>query len=112
MKRFLTAVLTVISLVAFRANVEAKPLKVFILAGQSNMEGHAEIGAFDCLGDDPATAPLLRQMRGADGKLRVCGHAYISHLTGLETNGEGFCRLTAGYGSWDNPAKDGGKVGP
>jgi hypothetical protein len=25
----------------------AKPLKVFILAGQSNMEGHAAIGTFD-----------------------------------------------------------------
>ena len=112
MKHFLTAVLTVISLVACGANAEAKPLKVFILAGQSNMEGHAEIGTFDYIGDDPATAPLLKQMRGADGKPRVCDHAYISYLTGWETNGEGFGKLTAGYGARENPAEDGGKIGP
>lgn len=29
---------------------EAQPLKVFILAGQSNMEGHANINTFDYLG--------------------------------------------------------------
>ncbi|MBL8869938.1 MAG: hypothetical protein JNK90_09085, partial [Planctomycetaceae bacterium] len=39
------------------------PLKVFILAGQSNMEGHAEIRTFDYIGKDPATAPLLKEMR-------------------------------------------------
>ncbi|MEQ1860987.1 MAG: sialate O-acetylesterase [Chthoniobacteraceae bacterium] len=91
----------------------AKPLKVFILAGQSNMEGHAKVETFDYIGDDPATAPLLQQMRGADGKARVCVHVWISYLTGSgETNGEGFGKLTAGYGSRRNPAEDGGKIGP
>ena len=33
---------------------EKKPLKVFILAGQSNMEGHAKVETFDYIGDDPA----------------------------------------------------------
>ena len=94
------------------ASAEAKPLKVFILAGQSNMEGHAKIETFDYIGDDPATAPLLKQMRGADGKPRVCEHAWISYLTGGDTNGEGFGKLTAGYGSRRNPAEDGGKIGP
>ena len=47
---------------------QAKPLKVFILAGQSNMEGPANINTFDYIGDDPATAPMLKMMRGADGK--------------------------------------------
>ena len=47
-----------------------KPLKVYILAGQSNMEGQARIETFDYIGDDPATAPLLKQMRGADGRPR------------------------------------------
>lgn len=37
--------------------LHAKPLKVFILAGQSNMEGPANVSTFDYLGDDPATAP-------------------------------------------------------
>jgi hypothetical protein len=93
-----------------------KPLKVFILAGQSNMEGHARIETFDYIGDDPATAPLLKMMRGADGKPAVAEGAWISYLTGRydgSANGEGFGKLTAGYGArGDQPTKDGGKIGP
>ncbi|MGB0742322.1 MAG: sialate O-acetylesterase, partial [Planctomycetaceae bacterium] len=29
-----------------------KPLKIYILAGQSNMEGHAKVETFDYIGDD------------------------------------------------------------
>ena len=90
-----------------------KPLKVFILAGQSNMEGHAKVETFDYIGDDPKTAPLLKQMRREDGTPRVCDHVWISYLTGgKDGNGEGFGKLTAGYGSRTNPSQDGGKVGP
>ncbi len=97
----------------FCAAADAKPLKVFILAGQSNMEGHAKVETFDYIGDDPATAPLLGQMRGADGKPRVCDHVWISYLTGSgDTNGEGTGKLTAGFGARRNPAEDGGKIGP
>jgi hypothetical protein len=100
-------------LLAATLPVAAEPLKVFILAGQSNMEGHAKVETFDYLGDDPATAPLLKQMRGADGKPAVCDHVWISYLTGAgEENGEGFGRLTAGYGSRQKPDQDGGKIGP
>ncbi len=92
---------------------EKKRLKVFILAGQSNMEGHAKVETFDYIGDDPATAPLLKMMRAADGKASLCDGAWISYFTGSGTNnGEGFGKLTAGYGSRSNPAKDGGKIGP
>jgi hypothetical protein len=105
--------LTLITALILAAPLHAKPLKVFILAGQSNMEGHARIETFDYIGDDPATAPLLKQMRGADGKPTVCDGAWISYFTGSGTNnGEGFGKLTAGYGSRSNPAKDGGKIGP
>ncbi len=92
---------------------EKKPLKVFILAGQSNMEGHAKVETFDYIGDDPATAPLLKRMRGADGKATMCDRVWISYLTGSGTNnGEGFGKLTAGYGSRARPDRDGGKIGP
>ncbi len=91
----------------------AKPLKVFILAGQSNMEGHARVETFDYIGDDPATVPLLKQMRDADGKPRVCDHVWISYFTGSDDhNGEGFGKLTAGYGSRQKPDQDGGQIGP
>jgi hypothetical protein len=95
------------------ALAQSKPLRVFILAGQSNMEGHAKVETLDYIGDDPATAPLLKQMRGADGKPTVCEGAWISYLTGAgDENGEGHGRLTAGYGSRRNPQEDGGKIGP
>jgi len=91
----------------------AKPLKVYILAGQSNMEGHAKVETFDYIGQDPATAGLLKEMRGSDGKPRVCEKVWISYLTGGgDKLGEGFGKLTAGYGSRKNPKEDGGKIGP
>ncbi|MEK0445455.1 MAG: hypothetical protein RLZZ399_776 [Verrucomicrobiota bacterium] len=106
---FLTLLLPVL-------RMEAKPLKVFILAGQSNMEGHARIETFDYLGDDPATAPLLKQMRAPDGTPAVADHTWISFYTGHyegNANGEGTGKLTAGYGArGSNPTQDGGKIGP
>lgn len=93
----------------------AKPLKVFILAGQSNMEGPASISTFDYIGDDPATAPLLKKMRGADGKPAVAEGAWISYLTGADGNNfELHGKLTAGYGSmWgQEPTKPGTNIGP
>jgi len=97
------------------AEAPKKPLKVYILAGQSNMEGQAKVETFDYIGDDPATAPLLKEMRGPDGKPRVCERVWISYLTGSPDKnalGEGIGKLTAGYGSRSNPAEDGGKIGP
>ncbi len=93
-----------------------KPLKVFILAGQSNMEGHAAISTFDYIGKDPLTAPILKEMRNPDGTPRVCDKVWMSYLTGPydgSANGEGLGKLTAGFGARGNqPTKDGGKIGP
>ncbi|WP_372718419.1 sialate O-acetylesterase [Novipirellula sp.] len=95
------------------ADPAKRPIKVFILAGQSNMEGHAKVETFDYIGDDPATKPLLEKMRDDDGNPRVCEGAWISYLTGRgDNNGEGFGKLTAGYGSRSNPSENGGKIGP
>lgn len=90
--------------------LHAKPLKVFILAGQSNMQGHARVETFDYIGDDPTTAPLLKEMRGADGKPRVLENVWISSIGCLgdaysdltEKTGQ----LTAGFGAPEN------KIGP
>ena len=56
------------------------PLKIFILAGQSNMEGHAKVSTFEHLGMDPKTAPILKEMRAADGTPRVCDEVWISYF--------------------------------
>lgn len=115
MKHIITLLaLTLVCGHAFAA--DKKPLKVFILAGQSNMEGHAKAETFDYIDDDPATVPLLKMMRGADGKPTVCDGAWISYLTGRydgSANGEGLGKLTAGFGArGDKPTEDGGKIGP
>ncbi len=90
--------------------LHAKPLKVFILAGQSNMQGHAKVETFDYIGDDPATAPSLQEMRGADGRPRVLENVWISSIGCL---GDAYSdltektgRLTAGFGTPEN------KIGP
>lgn len=104
------ALLCILSPVSF-----AKPLKVFILVGQSNMEGPANVSTFDYVGDDSATAPLLKSMRGADGKPTVCNSTWISYLTGAgENNFTLNGQLTAGYGSmWgQDHTKPGVNIGP
>ena len=113
MKSLLILTLLLVSVTVMQAANATKPVQVFILAGQSNMEGHAKIETFDYIGDDPVTAPLLKQMRNADGTPRICDHTWISYLTGSgENNGEGFGKLTAGYGSRKNPTEMGEKIGP
>ena len=112
-KCLILAVVALIGMFYVDSAAAGKPLKVYILAGQSNMEGHAKIETFDYIGDDPATAPMLKEMRTADGKPRVCEKVWISYLTGAKgSNGEGVGKLTAGYGSRKDPAADGGKIGP
>ena len=109
----IAAILTIL-LVAV-TGAEAKPLKVFILAGQSNMEGPANISTFGYIGDDPSTAPMLKKMRGAGGKPATCEGVWISYLTGAgENNFTLHGKLTAGYGSmWGmDPTKPGDKIGP
>lgn len=94
--------------------VAKKPLKVFILVGQSNMQGHAKVSTFDYIGDDPKTAPLLAKMRDKDKKPRLVENTWISYWTQGRgpQEGEGVGQLTAGYGARSNPAEAGGKIGP
>jgi hypothetical protein len=85
------------------ASAEQKPLKVFILVGQSNMQGHAHVRTFEHIGMDPQTAPLLREMQNEDGTPRVCENVWISYLS---SGGEKQGRLSAGFGADDE------KIGP
>ncbi len=76
---------------------EKKPLQVFILAGQSNMQGHAKVSTFEHIGMDPATKPMLAEMLGADGKPKVCERVWITSLGCAEAEQTG--KLTAGFGA-------------
>ncbi len=83
-------------------------LKVYILVGQSNMQGHAEISTFDHVGMDPSTAPILKEMRDANGKPRVCEQVWISSIGNGGSEEEYHGQLTAGYGAKGR----GTKIGP
>jgi len=90
-------------IVGCTGTVTAKPLKIYILAGQSNMQGHARTTTFDYMALDPKTAPILKEMRNADGTPRVCDKVWISSIEGPKHG-----KLTAGYGAQAR----GPKIGP
>ena len=104
MKRcpFLLAILAM--LMSSIAN--ADPLRVFILAGQSNMQGHAQVRTFEHIGMDPATKPLLAEMQNADGSPRILERVWISSIGCADTEQTG--KLTTGFGASQN----GPKIGP
>lgn len=86
---------------------QKKPLKIFLLAGQSNMQGHARISTFEHIGMDPATKPMLTEMTGKDGKPKVCERVWITSIgCGKDDKTEQTGKLTAGFGA----ATD--KIGP
>jgi len=95
---------TLIALTAFGLGhataAERKPLQVFILAGQSNMQGHAKISTFEHIGMDPATKPMLADMLGSDGKPKTCERVWISSIgCGKDEKEEQTGKLTAGFGA-------------
>lgn len=61
---------------------EEKPLKVYILAGQSNMQGSAHQKTFVAIGDDPQAAPLLAEILDRNGDPFVCDNAWVTYRTG------------------------------
>ncbi|MDG2220849.1 MAG: sialate O-acetylesterase, partial [Rubripirellula sp.] len=82
------------------------PLKVFILTGQSNMQGHAQVRTLKAMRLDVETAPLLTEMINDDGTPRVCEQVWISSIGSSPEERTG--QLTAGYGADPN----GSKIGP
>jgi alpha-galactosidase len=91
MRRFLV-VLTLLGLPCLaRAAERPKPVKVFILAGQSNMEGKAKVALMDYQAGQPATRDLYRDLR-KDDKWLVRDDVWIKFL---DRKG----KLTVGFGS-------------
>ena len=85
-----------------------KPLKIYLLVGQSNMQGHAAERTLEHLGMDPKTAPLLKAIRNADGTAKVQKNVWISSIEPSLESGEKHGRLTVGYGAGGR----GPKIGP
>ncbi len=77
-----------------------KPLQIYILAGQSNMQGHAKITTIEHIGMDPATKPMHDEMLTAGGKPTVCERVWISSIgCGGDDTTEQKGNLTAGFGA-------------
>lgn len=86
-----------------------KPVKVFVLAGQSNMEGHGAIkadpkrnegkGSLEYVARDKATADKFKHLLGQDGKWVVRDDVSVHYL---DRKG----KLTAGFGVKDD------RIGP
>lgn len=84
-----------------KADPAKGPVKVFILAGQSNMEGHGFIaadpkrndgkGSLESVAKDKATADKFKHLLGKDGKWAVRDDVWVHYL---DRKG----RLTAGFG--------------
>ena len=97
------------SLIGSAIAAETKPVKVFILAGQSNMEGQGFIaadakrnggkGSLEFLVKDAATAARFAKLADKDGKWRTRDDVWISYL---DRKGP----LTVGYGAKED------RIGP
>ncbi|HEX5270928.1 MAG TPA: sialate O-acetylesterase, partial [Gemmataceae bacterium] len=91
MKHVLLAAILLCAPVLARADEPKKPVKVFILAGQSNMEGKAKVALFDYQAAQPVTRDLLKHLRKGD-KWVERDAVWIKFL---DRKG----KLTVGYGS-------------
>jgi len=73
-----------------------KTVKVFILAGQSNMEGHGQIRSLPHLGNHPKYGHLLKKLKSPDGKWAVRDDVTISYKAPQRKKRSG--PLTVGWG--------------
>lgn len=88
------------------SSASGAPLKVFVLCGQSNMQGHAHISTFPVMKMNPQTATLLEKMTDENGDPVVCENVWISSIGSSDM--EKFGQLTAGFGAENR----GPKIGP
>jgi alpha-galactosidase len=91
MNRFFAVALLIASADSLRAEEPQKPVKVFILAGQSNMEGKAKVSLLEYQAQQPATRELYKALR-KDNRWIERDDVWIKFG---ETRG----KLTVGYGS-------------
>ena len=94
-------------LLAAAATAGAKPVKIFIMAGQSNMDGQADIRTIDFIGEDkdPARAALLKVFK-PNGKDLVTRRDVWVASDGVSGD------LGPGYGGRKDYSKPGHCIGP
>jgi len=90
--------LTLLLSLASSAEAAKRKVKVFILAGQSNMEGHGQIRSLERLGEHPEHGHLLKKLKKKNGSWAVRRDVTISWSTKNLTSGP----LTVGWGFRDH----------
>ncbi|MCH8823274.1 MAG: sialate O-acetylesterase [Planctomycetes bacterium] len=83
---------------------DSLPIKVFVLAGQSNMQGHGLLRTIDWLGEDEEYGHLLKTLKNEDGSWSVRDDVWIYYPRNPNTTKQG--NLTVGFGANNN------KIGP
>ncbi len=102
-KTILITIACLLGIQCGNAMAQDKPLKVFVLVGQSNMQGHAKLTTLPHLGMDPETKPILDEILDDVGQPRIIDDVWISYLSsGSVKTGP----LTTGFGADEN------KIGP
>ena len=100
---FLVLTLSDPSLTAQEASTDSEPLKVFILVGQSNMQGHARIHTLQHVGTRDKTKPIYEMLTESNGSPTVHKNVWINSLSSNDIK-KG--NLTAGFGANEE------KIGP
>ena len=101
-------ILTILaSLLSVSFSLSATPLKVYLLVGQSNMQGHAAERTLGHLAMDAKTVPLLKAIQNADGSAKVHDQIWISSIEIAEESGVKEGKLTVGYGAGGRDSKIG-----
>ena len=99
--------ISLVALLGVSFSLSAKPLKVYLLVGQSNMQGHAAERTLGHLGMDSKTVPLLKAIQNADGSAKVHDQIWISSIEVAEESGVKEGKLTVGYGAGGRDPKIG-----
>ena len=90
-----------------------EPVDVYLLAGQSNMEGHANVRTFGYIGEGPETKPLLDLMTDDAGNPVTAERVWVSNTTEFfKPQGTVSGKLTAGCGARQKPSELGNNIGP
>jgi alpha-galactosidase len=87
------------------AQTGKSPVKVFILAGQSNMDGQANVSTIDFLGEDKEHGYLLKKFKPDGNTLVTRDDVWVAHR-GV------YGKLGPGYGGRRSDDKLGSNIGP
>ena len=104
MKRF--QLLTALATAMACQPLVAAPLKVYLMSGQSNMQGFCAVHTFPQIEADPVTRPIYQKMVNQDGTPRLIENVWIATSGCAKDESPG--QLTTGYGG----GRKGGNIGP